>query len=197
MDCTLPRLSSVMPPPLLFEAAISIIPVFSLGNPASENDSAVRTSRLPANTMRAYPSMLSTIFSSSGKCSPYHSFILELSAFATLSISSSELTACIMCRSALLDISVTLDEDSPMANILSFSMASLESDARPARMINCCFDALADSALVPSSIWTSTSSLFNVSSRASSPVDIADSKDFRYGPRSLHDLGVLPDFIAR
>ena len=197
MACTISRLWSVISPPLLFDAATRSISVFSLGKPAASNDSAVKPPRRPASTMRAYPSMLSTMFSSSGKWSPYHSFVRELSALATLSISSSELTACMTCRSELPDISVTFDDDSPMAKSLSFEMASLASDASPDDMIICCFEARASSASRPLSAWTSTDSLPSTPSRASSPVDTAVFRDSRYGPRPLHDRGVLPSFISR
>ena len=87
-SCTTPRFSSVMLPPLLLDAAARIISTFSGGNPASSTVSAARSCLRPARAMRVYPFMLSTAFSNSGKCRPYHSLTLAPFTLMSRSISS-------------------------------------------------------------------------------------------------------------
>ncbi|MBS1267418.1 MAG: hypothetical protein MAG458_00118 [Nitrosopumilus sp.] len=82
-----------MSPPLLFDDISDNISTLDSGKPASSKISFVNDSLFPAITICAYPLILSIMLSSSGKCNPYHSLNLELSAFAILSISSNELIA--------------------------------------------------------------------------------------------------------
>ena len=82
-----------MSPPLLFVEIKDNISTFDSGKPASSKTCFVSDSLFPANTICAYPFILSIMLSNSGKCNPYHSLSLELNAFAILSISSNELIA--------------------------------------------------------------------------------------------------------
>ena len=121
-----------MSPPLLFSDTTESISTFSGGNPASSMISAVRSPLPPAAAIRAYPLMLSTVFSSSGKCSPYHSLTLAPLMLMSRSISSSAPIAWIICRSALSDVCAIFRDDSCTAKSLSLSMASPGFCAKPA-----------------------------------------------------------------
>ena len=131
-SCAMARLPSDMSPPLLLRATSSSICAFSSGKPASRNDCADRSERLPHPATRAYPATLSTRFSSSGKCSPYHSRSREPRALEALSISSSAPMAWTACRSALPDISATRADESESAKSRRRAAASRSSEARPA-----------------------------------------------------------------
>ena len=135
------RLPSEIAPPLLLRETTSSISAFSSGNPASWNEARVRPSRLPCSTTRAYPGMLSTRFSNSGKCSPYHSRRREPRVLDALSISSSAPIAWITCRSGLPEISATRADDNDTAKSRRRAEAARSSEAKPASTIMGIFDA--------------------------------------------------------
>ena len=130
-DFTIARFSSDISPPRLFSCTTLSMFTLDSGNPASANVASFRSSLRPDAAIFEYPAMPSIMLSSSGKCRPYHSRNLELSALHTLSTSSSVFIDCITCRSGLLETSVTFDDESDIAKLRSFSRASFSSDANP------------------------------------------------------------------
>ena len=168
IDCTIAKLTSEISPPLLFDEIKDSISTFDSGKPASSKTCFVNDSRFPAITICAYPLMLSIILSNSGKCNPYHSRSLELNAFAILSISSRELIAWIMWRSGLSDTSVTIEDDNPKANSLSFPSVSWRLLAKPESTIICGFVVCIVSNSDASMICASIEYFFKITSNDSS-----------------------------
>ena len=168
IDCTIAKLASEISPPLLFDEIKDNISTFVSGKPASSKTCFVNDSRFPAITICAYPLMLSIILSNSGKCNPYHSLSLELNAFDILSISSNELIAWIIWRSGLSDTSVTIEDDNPRANSLSFPNVSWRLEAKPESTIICGFVTCIVSKSVAFIIWQSIEYFFKITSNDSS-----------------------------
>ena len=135
-----------MSPPRLPPDAAASISALASSNPASSKSFFSSPPRRPARTTLAYPATPSTRLPSSGKCRPYHSRMRRSRRFAILSTSSSDLTACMMCMSALPDASATLEADSASAKSRRRETASAWSDAKPDSTRMAGFDACAASA---------------------------------------------------
>ena len=195
--CTASRSSSEISPPRLLSDTVASICTFASSNPASSKSFAARPSLLPASATAAYPATPSTRLPSSGKCRPYHSRMRESSRLAMRSTSSSDFIACMMCMSALLDASATLDEDSARAKSLRRDIASAWSDANPDSASIVGFDDCTASASPASIARQSISSvLLSAASSPGSLTDTTPSMPDRYSARPASPSR-LPSLAAR